>query len=127
MYRYYYTVDWMEAKCFYGIIGDFKVVDGLAVVGRRGPEQLVAVRVGRVDDAVLRLGDDVGLLGSGPFGHRVRLLTRPLAKAHLVLGREAERVHRLRLQVLQDVRDIYFGAFDRDEKKTILRLAVTSR
>lgn len=96
------------AHLVYRIVGDFKVVDGLPVIGRRGPKKFVAILIGRVHDPVLRLGDDDGLLGSSTLGHDVRLLTGPLAESHLVPRSEPEGVHRLGLKVLQDVRDIYF-------------------
>ena len=108
------SLEWRRSRLLlieragYRIVGNFKVVDGLSVIGWRSPEELVAILVGRRDDTVLRFGDDNRLLGCSALRHDVSLLTGPLAKAHLVLGRESERVHRLRLQVLQDVGNIYF-------------------
>jgi hypothetical protein len=93
-------------KKAYGVISDFEIINGFSIVWRRGPEQLVTIGIRSGDDLVLRFGDDVGLFGRSSFWHRVRLFARPLTVTHLVFGREPERVNCLRLQILQDVRDI---------------------
>ena len=85
---------------------DFEIINGLAVVSRRRPQQLVTIRIGRRDDPVLDFGDDGRLLGRSALGHRVHLLAGPFTEPNLILGRKSEHVHQLRLQVLQNVRNI---------------------
>ena len=78
-------------------VDDFEVVDGLAVVGRHGPEQLVAVRVDGAHHFVgVDVRDDRRLFGRGPFRHRVHLLAAPIAESHLPQQQQQHQQHHRR-------------------------------